>query len=186
MIRQLFVALIAPFVFTVVLAGCQPAPVPDTAIAVEPSSTQVRATEPAPSATRPAPTPTFPPEVVASQPSDIAGVWRLQYRGAVATFPANLTLGADSTFSLVNADEGSTLISGIVRFAEGKTIFSSEACFDISIGTFACEMHLIIYASLEDGRPVRLRFEGAEETIDPREERFFDNFDGKALLPAPS
>jgi hypothetical protein len=184
MSRQLFAALIAPLLYTA-LAGCQPAPAPDSAIVVEPSSTQALAAELAPTATRPAPTPTLPPEVVASQPSDIAGVWRIQYRGAVATFPANLTLGADSTFLLENAAEGSPLISGTVRFADGKVIFASGACFDISVGTFPCEMHLIIHAALDGGRPVRLRFEAAEEIIDPLEKRFFDNFDGKALKPAP-
>jgi hypothetical protein len=176
--------LLTSLLSTVLAAGCQSAATPESASPVAPDSTQVAETRPTPS--RPAPTPTFPPEVVASQAADIAGVWRLTYKGASATFPANLTLREDSTFLIENAQDQASLSSGTLRFADGKVVLVSEAWFDVSVGTFASEMEFIIYASLVGGRPVRIRFDAAEEIVDPREKRFIDNFDGRVLMPAPS
>jgi len=167
----------------VVVAGCsaEPASTPGLSLPAQPTATVL---PPASPTVAPQPTPTFPPEIVATQVADIVGVWKLNYRGAMGLFPASLTIREDASFTLEDTARGAPLSSGLVLFADGKVFLDSEAWFDVSVGTFPYQMAFVIYASLYEGQPLRLRFESAEETSDPRTSRFHMNFDGKVLLPA--
>jgi hypothetical protein len=163
------------------IVGCQPTPVSPTATPVPASPTAT--SKPAATATvRPlaTATATFPPEIVATQPSDVAGVWRISYKGVSESFRADLTLREDSTFLFENANEKSPIFEGIMRFADGKVTLDSDACFDPLTGLEPCKMVFIIHSSMQDGQPVRIRF----ESVDEKKRRFSTNFNGKALLPA--
>jgi hypothetical protein len=161
--------------------ACQPAPAPATAAPLAASPTVT--SEPTATPTvPPQPSPTFPPEIVATKPTDIAGVWRIQYKGALAMIPGNLTLTEDSRFWFENADDGSRYSSGTLRFADGRVTFESETCYDFSKGVFPCKMPFVIYSSMQDGAPLSIRFEAADE----QELDFITNFDGKTLLPVES
>src|SRR5262245_39818444 len=103
------------------LSACAPAstPIPPTFTA---SSTPTPTPKPVATQTVP-PAPTtdpFPPEIIATTPGDVAGVWRLRFKGAGEFFRANLVLREDSTFSFDNVEMRGTVFDGILRFADGK------------------------------------------------------------------
>jgi hypothetical protein len=143
-------------------------------------------TEPPPSATPTVappvdPTATYTPEVVATKPEDIAGVWlvkRFVNPLSNAEFAADLTFREDGTVSFDDIDSGMHIFSGILRFEDGKVTIDSEECWDVAKGVFYhCTIPFIIYSRSQGGIPVRIRFEstGGKGV-------FIDNIGGKALL----
>jgi hypothetical protein len=151
--------------------GCQPALTAATATPVPPSST---------AAPEPNATPTSSTEIVATKPSDVAGTWRFSFAGAGETFPALLILREDSTFTFSRADDPTPIFSGLLRFADGKVTFESDACFDTQTGYEPCQMAFIIHSEMENGKPLSLRF----ESVDASSRRFSINLNHKTLRPA--
>jgi hypothetical protein len=167
------------------LTGCQPASRATISPTLLPTPTPLSTAAPEPSTvptvlSSPTSDP-FPPEIVATKPADIAGTWRISYAGAGETFKANLTLRDDSTFSFARADDPSPIFEGVVRFVDGKVILESDKCFDVLIGTGPCSMTFTVYSSLQNGKPLRLRF----ESDDPQQRIFIRNFKHRYLLPVP-
>ena len=175
--------LVAISLLVVSIGACQPLPTSPTATTIPASSTPTPTPKPVATQTVP-PSPTtdpFPPEIVATTPGDVAGVWRLRFKGAGEAFRANLVLREDSTFSFDNVEMRGTVFDGNWRFADGKVTLESEHC----PGPFAvggpCQMTFRVYASMQDGKPLRLRF----ESLDHPEWIFTQNFNQQYLLPAP-
>jgi hypothetical protein len=127
------------------------------------------------------PTATYSPEIVATKPEDIAGVWLVKRFVALLSnvvYAADLTFRADGTVSFDDIDSGTHIFSGILRFADGQVTIESEECWDAATGVFyQCSMSFINYSESQSGIPVRIRFEsvGGKGV-------FIDNLDGKALL----
>jgi hypothetical protein len=121
------------------------------------------------------------PEIVATRPEDIAGVWLLkQWRGygGLVTFPARLTFRQDGTFSFDEKDEPLHIFGGSLRFAEGKVTLDSEGCYDEVKGLFYhCTITFTIYTVLQDGKPVSIRLVSAGD-----KGVFVDNVNNKTLL----
>jgi len=166
---------------SLVAAGCQPAatPAPPTATLAIP--TAIAATEPPPSSTAPPaePSPTFAPEIVATKPEDIAGVWFLKWvsLGTTVRFDATLAFRPDSTFSLDDKNDGMHIFDGRLEFKDGKVTLDSDECYDeVKMQFFHCAMTFAIYSTLQDGIPVRIRFvsDGGTGT-------FHKNVDNKTL-----
>ena len=135
------------------IVGCQPTPVSPTATPVPASPTTT--SKPAATATvRPlaTATATFPPEIVATQPSDVAGVWRISYKGEGKTSPRTLRC-VRTPRSCSRALVEGFIFEGIMRFADGKVTLDSDTCFDPSTGLEPCKMAFIIHSSMQEGRP---------------------------------
>jgi hypothetical protein len=159
--------------------GCSSA-VPATQQAVQASATP--AAQSAPSATAsapPQPTTTFPPEIVAAKPGDIAGAWSMMWRSPTDKFMARLRFQHDSTFTYENAETGSVIFSGTLKFADGKVTLENKACDVLPAGDLACSMTFVIHTSMAGGRALRLRFESA----DHQDVLFIKTLDGKTLYP---
>jgi hypothetical protein len=133
---------------------------------------------PAPLAEPPA---TVPPEIVATRPEDIAGVWLLKTfvgQGGLVRFPADLTFRQDGTFSFDEKDDPMHIFGGSLRFAEGKVTLDSEECYDeIRALFYHCTMTFTIYSVLQDGKPVSIRLVSAGD-----KGVFVDNVNNKTLL----
>jgi hypothetical protein len=170
------------YVFTAVCVlayGCSSA-APATPQAVQASATP--AAQAAPSATAsapPQPTPTFPPDIVAAKPSDIAGAWPMMWRSPTDKFMARLRFQDDSTFTYENAETGSVIFSGTVKFADGKVTLENKACDVLPAGDLACSMTFVIHSSTAGGRALRLLFESADD----QDALFIKTLDGKTLYP---
>jgi len=107
------------------------------------------------------PTATFPPEVIATKPEDIAGVWFLKSfvgYGGLVRFPADLTFRQDGTFSFDEIDDPMHIFGGSLRFADGKVTLDSEECYNEAKSLFYhCTVAFTIYSTSQNGRPVRIR-----------------------------
>ena len=177
---RLFGLLILP---SILIGACQPVPISPTATIVPASSIPTLTPKPVATQTMP-PSPTtdpFPPEIVATKPSDVAGVWRLRFKHPHVTFKANLTLREDSTFSFEDVKESGVIFDGNLRFADGKVTLESEHCPGPYAIQGPCKMTFIIYASMQNGKPLRLWF----ESLDHPDWIFTKNFNQQYLLPAP-
>jgi hypothetical protein len=136
---------------------------------------------PAPPAPLAQPTPTVPPEIVATRPEDIAGVWLLKLfvgQGGMVKFPARLTFRQDGTFSFDEKDQPMHIFAGGLRFADGQVTMDSDECYDEIKGLFYhCTMTFTISSVLQDGKPVSIR-------MVPAGGRgvFIDNVKNKTLL----
>jgi hypothetical protein len=135
----------------------------------------------APPASLAEPAPTVAPEIVATRPEDIAGVWLLkQWRGygGLVIFPARLTFRQDGTFSFDEKDEPMHIFGGSLRFADGQVTMDSDECYDeIKALFYHCTMTFAVYSVLQDGKPVSIR-------MVPASGRgvFIDNVKNKTLL----
>jgi hypothetical protein len=136
----------------------------------EKSPTTPAATEGPPSATpstAPAvePSATFPPEVIATKPGDIAGVWLLKTfvgQAGMVRFPAALTFRQDGTFSFDETDDPMHIFGGKVIFTDGKVTLDSEECYnEVEAVFYPCTITFTIYSTLQDGKPVRIRMVSA-------------------------
>jgi len=188
-----FVLGLVPLLALALLTSCALAPVSPPATQEQPASETPAPsaaspipTDPSPSTTpteaQPVePTPTFTPEIVATMPEDIAGVWlikRFSNPLSNAVFAADLTFREDGSVSFDDIDSGMHIFSGILRFEDGKVIIDSEECWDVAKGVFYhCTIPFTIYSQSQSGIPVRIRFEKAGG-----EGVFIDNIGGKALL----
>ena len=114
------------------------------------------------------PTPTGPPEIVATRPEDIAGVWLLKQfvgQGGLVKFPAHLTFRQDGTFSFDEIDDPMHIFGGSLRFADGKVTLDSEDCYDeVKALFYHCTITFTVYTVLQDGKPVSIRLESAGDT----------------------
>jgi hypothetical protein len=175
-----------------VAAGCQPsaAPSPPTpAPAAAAAAASASPTEPLPTATitsSPAaePSATFAPEIVATKPEHIAGEWLIKWvgLGSLVRFDAVLTFRPDSTFSLDDKTDGMHIFGGTLQFADGKVTLDSNSCYDeVKAQFFHCTMTFTIYATLQQGKPLHIRFVSAGGTG-----TFHKNVDDRTLkLAAP-
>jgi len=167
-----------------VAAGCQPAtiqapPTPELTASTSIPATAPPSLEPT-SAVTAEPSPTFEPEIVATKPEDIAGVWFLKWRstGSLARFDAHLTFTSDATFSMDDFTNGMHIFDGRLLFQDGKVSLDSDECYDeIKAAFFHCTMTFTIYATIQDGKPIRIRF------VAPADAKgiFFTNVKNKTL-----
>ncbi len=129
------------------------------------------------------PTATFPPEVIATKPEDIAGVWLLKTfvgQAGMVRFPAALTFRLDGTFSFDETDDPMHIFGGSLRFVDGKVTLDSEECYDeVKALFYHCTITFTIYSTLQDGKPVRIRMVSAGD-----KGVFVTNVDNKTLQPA--
>lgn len=173
------------------LAGCQsapsPTPVPSPTLPApptfappsKPASTATQTTTPLPE-----PTPTYPPEIVATAPGQIAGVWHLKNfrgQGGLVNVPADLTFRQDATFSFdFKGDDPMHIFDGKLQFADGLVTLDSEGCYNEATGVFShCTMDFTIFTTLVAGKPVRIRLMSDQNTG-----VFVVNVRGKYLLPS--
>lgn len=182
--RKLPVAAVFSAVFAASLvAGCHtPAPPTATALvglpaqasrstAIPPAFAAVTGTPPSTPTLIPAiptetivpatPTATYPPEIVAARPEDIMGVWRVKTfvgQGGQVKFPANLTFRGDGTVSFDETDDPIHIFGGVVHFAGGNATIESDECYnEVKAVFYHCTMTFVIYSTIEDGKPVRIR-----------------------------
>jgi hypothetical protein len=190
--RRVVFAVVASIAL-VFVASCGPATVSRPAAQDQPASETVAPIAPSPVPTElppsavpteaPSvePTPTYTPEIIATRPEDIAGVWlvkRFSNPLSNAVFAADLTFREDGTVSFDDIDSGMHIFSAILRFEDGKVIIDSDECWDVAKGVFYhCEIPFIIYSQSQSGVPVRIRFEKAGG-----KGVFIDNIGGRALL----
>jgi hypothetical protein len=180
------------FLACILLTGCGPGTTTPLAATdpMPPTSTPTTA-PPAPSETAtvsaPAeeptvdPTATFSPEIVATKPEDIAGVWLVKNfvgQGGMVRFPADLTFREDGTFSFDEIDDPMHIFGGTLVFAEGKVTFDSENCYDEAKALFYhCTMTFTIFSTMQADKPVRIRLEADRNTG-----VFIVNLKGKNLM----
>jgi hypothetical protein len=107
------------------------------------------------------PTATYPPEIVATRPEDIVGVWRVKTfvgQGGQVKFPANLTFRGDGSASFDETDDPIHIFGGIVHFADGTATIESDECYnEVKAVFYHCTMTFVIYSTIVDGKPVRIR-----------------------------
>jgi hypothetical protein len=125
---------------------------------------------------------TVPPEIVATRPEDIAGIWLLKLfvgQGGMVKFPARLTFRQDGTFSFDEKDEPMHIFGGSLRFAKGQVTMDSEECYNEAKAFFYhCTITFTIYSVLRDGKPVSIRMVSTGD-----KGVFVNNVNNKTLLP---
>jgi hypothetical protein len=182
--------------FSLFIAGCGPRAAPALATQNElppttnPPSTALLPTSPAtempPSlvvATTPPsePTATYSPEIVATKPEEIAGIWLVKNfvgQGGMVRFPADLTFRQDGTFSFDEIDDPMHIFGGTLAFVGGQVTLDSEECYDEAKALFYhCTMTFTIFSTLQAGKPVRIRLESDRDTG-----VFIVNVKGKNLM----
>lgn len=129
----------------------------------------------------PEPTATFLPEIVATKPEEIAGIWLVKNfvgQGGRVRVPAHLTFRQDGTFAFDEIDDPMHIFGGTLGFTDGQVTLDSEECYDEAQALFYhCTMTFTIFSTLQAGKPVRIRLVSDRNTG-----VFSVNINGKALM----
>jgi hypothetical protein len=187
--RQIIHLNIGGVLLLLAFAGCTPqmsiqtptlTSIPLTTTSISPTVTNEPPTiTPAPSIT---PTATYPPEIVASKPEEIAGLWLVKHfvgQGGQVIFPADLTFRQDGTFSFDEiGDDPMHIFGGTFSFTDGQVTLDSDECYNEAKALFYhCTITFTAFSTLLAGKPVRLRLVSDQKTG-----VFIVNVSGKNLM----
>jgi hypothetical protein len=130
------------------------------------------------------PTATFQPEIRATKPDDVLGVWLLHVvgQGGLVRFDTDFTFKADNTYDIFDTTGGMHIEGGTYRFVGGNLVLDSDECYVNATATFFhCVGTYTVYSTKQGDVNVRLRF----VTVDDSKggDRAL-NLKNKTLVPA--